>query len=327
MKTTNLFTKSLVLSFILAIFFAADTVAQPVAPSTPDTPAKSIAPDTAAQPVAPLTPNTPAQSVTPDPALKGQFTRCSYKPPLDKAYVSAEIWYPCETAKGPFAATTLTGGYFNSHDDMRWIAYHLVTHGYIVIAVTPGDVMGKNPVWTEAHKSAISMLKSENTSEASKIKGIVDTTKLQIMGFGKGGGGVLLASAILGKEIKSTQALSPLMDDGYDLEDIKSATICYAGRDDDKSPAGKVVSMYKDVAFVKVLAYFNNFPNRDWLNTGEVTNQTRAKIYITSWMKYYLDNNKDYQTYLFGEQHENHVKDGWFYDYRTGDKKDGWTPW
>ena len=97
-------------------------------------------------------------------------------------------------------------GYFNTHDDMRWLAYHLVTHGYIIFAMTPTNVMDR----TDAQKADIAMLKSENTRSDSKIKGLVDTNKLQILGYGKGGGGALLASASFGSEVKSTQALAPL---------------------------------------------------------------------------------------------------------------------
>jgi hypothetical protein len=261
-----------------------------------------------------------AESGVTDPSLKGAFTRCSYKPPQNTGYLTAEMWYPCETAKGPFAATTLMAGYFNTHDDMRWLVYHLVTHGYIIFAMTPTDVMGNTPLWTEAHKAGIAMLRSENTRSDSKIRGLVDTNKLQLMGYGKGGGGALIASASLGLEVKSTQALAPYMDTGYDLGEIKSATICYAGRNDENSPPDKVVSMYKDFSFEKALAYFKNFPYTDWINTGDAVNHSHAKIYITSWMKYYLDGDKSYATYLYGKQHESHLKADWFYDYRRATK-------
>ena len=261
-----------------------------------------------------------AETGAADPSLKGAFTRCSYKPPQNPGYLTAEVWYPCETAKGPFAATTLMAGYFNSHDDMRWLAYHLVTHGYIIFGMTPTDVMGNTPLWTDAQKAGIAMLKSENIRSDSKIKGLVDKSKLQIMGYGKGGGGALLASANLGSEVKATQALAPYMDASYDLDGIKSATIFYTGRNDENSPPGKVVSMYKDFSSEKALAYFKNFPYTDWINTGEAVNHTHAKIYITSWMKYYLDGDKNYATYLYGEQHESHMKADWFYDFRRATK-------
>jgi hypothetical protein len=78
--------------------------------------------------------------------------------------------------------------------------------------------------------------------------------------------------------------------------------------------------MYKDFSSEKALAYFKNFPYTDWINTGEAVNHTHAKIYITSWMKYYLDGDKNYATYLYGEQHESHMKADWFYDFRRATK-------
>jgi hypothetical protein len=141
MREKKLFTKSLALLGILTIIFSAAYRA-------------------AAEPMAA------------DPSLKGAFTRCSYKPPPNPGYLTEEVWYPCETAKGPFAATTLMAGFFNSHDDMRWLAYHLVTHGYIILGMTPTDVMGNNPLWTEAHKAGIAMLKSEIPAAIANSKAL-----------------------------------------------------------------------------------------------------------------------------------------------------------
>ena len=320
MKEKNLFSKSLALLGILTMLFAAAyATAAETAATVPAVTAPATTAPAATTPAATAVP-VAAVPVSVDPSLKGAFTKCSYKPPQNPGYMVAEVWYPCETVKGPFAATTLMAGYLNSHDDMRWLAYHLVTHGYIIFTMTPTDVMGNTPLWTEAHKAGIAMLKSENTRNDSKIKGLVDINKLQLMGYGKGGAGALLAAVSLGSEVKATQAMAPYMDDSYDLEGIKSATICYAGRNDETSPPGKVVSMYKDFSFEKALAYLKNFPYSDWSNTGDAFNQNHAKIYITSWMKYYLDGDKNYETYLYGEQHESHMKADWFYDFRHATK-------
>jgi hypothetical protein len=37
-------------------------------------------------------------------------------------------------------------------------------------------------------------------------------------------------------------------------------------------------------------------------------------------MKYYLDGDKNYETYLYGEEHEKHMKADWFYDFRRATK-------
>lgn len=77
-----------------------------------------------------------------DPAEEGSYSECAYSSGLsDSGYGSARVFYPCETADGPFAATTLTGGFTNTKEQMYWLAEHLVTHGYIVIAITPTNIL------------------------------------------------------------------------------------------------------------------------------------------------------------------------------------------
>jgi dienelactone hydrolase len=251
------------------------------------------------------------------PDANGPYTTCTYTPPSNSGYSAAKVYYPCEiSAKA--GATTLTGGFTNQYSDMAWIANHLSKWGYIVYAMTPNNIYGNNPSWTSAHKAGIAMLKSENGRTASKIYGKVDTTKLQIMGFSKGGGGALLASASLGSGVKTTQAMAPYMDSSYNLSGIKSNTICYTGTSDSIASPGNVVKMYNSLpsSIDRTLAYFNGFPHTDWMpGSTNNTNTNKAKKYITAFMLYWLDGNASYQTYLYGAEHTKDMNNNWFYKY------------
>ncbi|MBP7342813.1 MAG: hypothetical protein KA957_10905 [Syntrophaceae bacterium] len=257
-----------------------------------------------------------------NPASTGSYTKCTYTPPSNSGYAAASVWYPCSGA-GPFAATTLTGGYTNRYSDMAWIANHLVTHGYIIFAMTPNNIYGYNSSWTTAHKAGISMLKSENTRTGSyfrpnPIKGKVNTSRLQIMGFSKGGGGALLASADLGSGVQTTQALAPYMDFSYSLRNIKAKTICYTGRSDIIASDSAVVRMYNSLptSIDRTLGYFNGFAHTDWMTgTSYNTYNNRAKKYITAFMKYHLEGDAAYQTYLYGTEHNKDMSANWFYGY------------
>ncbi len=243
------------------------------------------------------------------PADLGAYSKCSYTSGLsDSGYLSAVVYYPCQTDSGPFAATTLTGGYTNTKDDMYWLSSHLVTHGYIVIAMTPNNIYGYNSEWRTAHKAGINKLISENNNSSSPIKGFVNTSKLQVMGFSKGGGGTLLASSDLGATVASTQALAPYMDLSYNISGIKSPTICYTGTNDYIAPPSKVVSMFNALpaSIDRTLAYFSGVTHLDWNNYGSY--QDRFKTYVTSWMKVYLDGDTSYKAYIDGSQN-------WFYDF------------
>jgi hypothetical protein len=186
-------------------------------------------------------------TTNPDPAGSGTYSKCTYTSGLsDSGYASAIVYYPC-SGSGPFSATTLTGGYTNTKEDMAWLGNHLVTHGFVIIAMTPNNTLGTNSTWTTAHKAGVNKLISENSRSSSPIYGKVNANALGIMGFSKGGGGALLASSDVGTRVKATQALAPYMDFSYNLSGIRSATICYTGTSDSIASPSDVVSMYNSL--------------------------------------------------------------------------------
>jgi len=252
------------------------------------------------------------------PSSTGSYSVCSYTPPSNIGYLAAKVYYPCN-ASGTRGATTLTGGFTNTYNDMAWLSTHLASWGYIVYAMTPINNLGTNEQWTAAHLAGVSMLKKENTRSGSAIRGKVDTAKLQIMGFSKGGGGALLASAASGSGVKTTQALAPYMDYAYSLLTVKAKTICYTGATDVIANPTSVVTMYSSLPLTidRTLAYFTSFLHTDWM-TGSYanTNGTKGKKYVTAFMKYQLDGDSSYQTYLYGAQNAIDKASGMFVSYR-----------
>jgi len=257
-------------------------------------------------------------STVSDPGATGPNSVCSYTAPSNTGYLAGKVYYPCSLS-ATTGATTLTGGFTNTYSDMEWLAKHVASHGYIVLAMTPNNNLGTNPSWTTAHKSGIAQLKKENTRSSSAIKGKVNTAKLQVMGFSKGGGGTLLASNSLGSGIKTAQALAPYMDFTYSLSSTKAKTACYTGTSDTIASPSAVVTMYNSLpsSVTKVLGYFNSMSHTDWM-TGSSSNTygKRGMKYIVSFMKYYLDGNSSYYKYLYGDEHTKDVNNNWFYQYK-----------
>lgn len=243
------------------------------------------------------------------PGVAGTYTKCTYTPPASLGYSAAQVIYPCEKTKGPFAATTLTGGWTNTYPMMKWLSDHLVTHGYVVFAMTPNNNMGLNPEWTTAHKTGISMLQSENARTGAAIKGLVNTSRLRIMGFSKGGGGSLLASASLGATVKTTQAIAPYMDFSYNLSNIKGPVAIYSGSTDNVASPALAQLMYANLpwSIPRMFAKFNGMGHMDWVvdwmgSSGDPTYQARAKTYITAFMKTHLEGLTGYESHLDGKQ-------------------------
>lgn len=265
----------------------------------------------------PVTP-TPGNSGI-EPTKKGSFTKCTYTENLaDKDYDSAIVYYPCEKNAGPFAASTLTGGWTNTKEQMDWIGSHVVTHGYVLIAMTPNDNMGGNPQWRKAHNAGIAKLKVENNRSGSPISGLVKTNALQIMGYSKGGGGTLLAAHDQGSALKSAQALAPYMDTVYDIGNIKAATIIYTGKDDTVAYPTRAVDMFEALpnTIDRTLAYFNGFGHLSWFPGATQQDHDKALTHIVSWMKVYLDGDTSYASYLDGSE-------DWFFQFEHYDAGEG----
>ena len=257
-----------------------------------------------------------AASAELSPASPGADSVCSYTSGLSSwDYSSARVTYPCNLNKSTYPATTLTGGYSNTKEDMTWLANHLTSHGYIVIAITPNNIFGTPQVWETAHKGGIAKLKSENTRSASPIYKKVATNKLGIAGFSMGGGGALLAAADLKKDIVTAIPLAPYLGfNSPDYSSISAKTLIQAGANDSVAYPSVVASYYQSLPtnLTRALTTFRGASHLDWINSGSDTQHARFKTLITSWMKVYLDNDSAYQTHLDGAEHDRHLAEDWF---------------
>lgn len=250
------------------------------------------------------------------PANPGADSVCAYTSGLSSSsYSSARVTYPCGLSKSTYPATTLTGGYSNTKEDMTWLANHLTSHGYIVIAITPNNIFGTPPGWATAHKGGISKLKSENTRSASPIFNKIDTKKLAVSGFSMGGGGALLAAADLKTQIAVALPLAPYL--GFsspNYSSISAKTLIQAGASDTVSYPSVVASYYQSLptSISRALTTFRGATHLDWINSGSATQHARFKTLVTAWMKVYLDGDSAYQTHLDGAEHSRHLAEDWF---------------
>lgn len=262
--------------------------------------------------------DTPAK----DLAAPGESQVCTIHKGLKRwGYASARISYPCGLSE-KVPAVTLTGGFVNIKEQMYWLADHLTSHGYIVIAITPYNILGDPTVWKHAHMAGIRELQVQNRTWWSPVRGKVNQEQLGVMGYSNGGGGALLAAGELGDTLKTVTALAPnIGDEQPQFDNISAQTQIISGALDEVTLPSSVGSYYDSlpVDISRNLSVLRGLSHLEWVGFGDFqTPRTQAKILITAWLNLQMRDDPAFGDWFSGEQHNHHLAEDWFtrYDYQ-----------
>lgn len=263
----------------------------------------------------------------PDPnaiglGAEGDYEVCSYTSGLESdSYRSARMSYPCDLTDGPYPATTLTGGFTNTKEQMYWLADHLSSHGYVVIAITPTNNYSSPPTWKTAHLGGFQKLEDENLRLQSPVMLNVALDRRAIMGFSMGGGGTLLAAGELGGQYKTAVALAPYLGVSVpNYDNIQSPIAILGSENDTLAPVTSITRYYQKLpaTLTRNFSVFTNTQHSDWFLSGNETEQTKFKTLITAWLNLYLKEDQSARSYFDGADHDQQAADGWFsaFDYQ-----------
>ena len=203
--------------------------------------------------------------------------------------LNAKLYYPCNISS-PTGATTMTGGFMETLSNVDWLSRDVAQSGYVVLAFTPTNIMGMVSGWKIAHKNCISRLKAINTSHR-KLRGMIDTSKMQTCGHSKGGGSALWASAELGSQLKTTIGMAPWME-GFTpltLQRVSAATLIQAGSIDSLAVGPMTLAEYGGLGNIpKCYKTYPGYGHMAWFNaTGAQAANLSGDV--IRWMHYYLD--------------------------------------
>ncbi|MDA8140140.1 MAG: hypothetical protein M0036_15950 [Desulfobacteraceae bacterium] len=193
----------------------------------------------------------------------------------------AKLYYPC-TISGAIPATTMMSGFMGTYSEVEWLARDVASNGYVVLAMTPTNLLGMVSGWRAAHQSGIAKLKSLNTS--GTLRGKINTSKLQVCGHSKGGGGALWASSNLGSQLKSTIGMAPWQEEFLSLSGVRAATLIQAGGLDTLATGVMTLNEFNLLPF-GITKDYQLFPTADhmsWSSLG--TNHPALSASVVSWM-------------------------------------------
>jgi dienelactone hydrolase len=267
-------------------------------------PTVSVSPDPSGSPLPPAAVEASAPNIEGPYAFK-QFI---IEPEVVKNadYESVMVYFPvADRAAGPFPTVSMTGGFSNTKEDMAWLASHLVTHGFIVITVTPMGRLTVNPrYWSDAHIRALALLKEQNAMPAGPLEGRVDFKRFGLVGFSMGGAGSILAANLLDTEVKTVVALCPFVASLKDLSPtyLKGSLLAIAGESDWLAPPKEIVEFYNRVQEVdKVFLSVTNMKHSA-ITHDENGSFNLVKRYVTAWLKGYLENGQQMNAYFSSDE-------------------------
>jgi dienelactone hydrolase len=263
-----------------------------------------------------------------DPAPEGQaltepgdYEICSYETNLENdGYASARMTYPCDLIAGPFPATTLTGGFTNTKEQMEWLSEHLTTHGYVVLTMTPTSTLGVPPIWKNAQIGGFAELADENSRAGSPLQGKIDLSKRNLMGFSMGGGGVILAAEEMGDAPTSSIALAPWLGAyNVDYSKIDAPMLMLGGENDELAYYTEDYYAELPSNLERGLAIYAGASHFEWFG-GQPNTEAKQEFrtLVTAFLEIQLKGDTSAYSYFDGAEHDEHVADGWFsaFDYQ-----------
>ena len=250
----------------------------------------------------------------------GDSEVCSYTSNLkDDGYSSAIVTYPCN-ATGLLPATTLTGGYTNTKEQMVWLSEHLTSHGYVVIAMTPTNRFGTPEIWGKAHVAGFNKLAAENARIDSPISNKINLDRRAITGFSMGGGGVFIAAEQLAGQNAATLALAPfLYTSPQALFDAQVVPTMILGSELDEIAKNSEKYYAQLPNIEKGLGMFTGASHYDWYGSGDQDAKAEFRTLVTAFLDAKVKGDNSAYGYLDkgGAEHQAHLDDDWFsaYDY------------
>ncbi len=252
-------------------------------------------------------------SIQQDPSTKGVFQFASFEANLaSTAYSSARVYYPLPTEDfpGPFPATTMSGGFSNTKEDMTWLSERIASHGIIVIAFTPTNNLTTDPTpWVNGHIGSIDKILEETERSESPVFEMVDTDKLGIAGYSMGGAGTIIAANTLGDMIKVAAPFNAFQPVNATMS---AATIFLTGSADNVAIPSNVYSSYQSLSGTNKALVNLNGSTHFMMLTPSVAESQMISTYVLSWYHYHLDEQSGYAKYLTGKENEADLQNGVF---------------
>jgi predicted peptidase len=236
----------------------------------------------------------------PDPGKLGPYQVRTYTPKASSSgYKSAIVYYPNETSGTLLPATTLSGGFTNTKEQMSWLGKHLASHGIVTIVFTPtSNMVGNAQIWANGHKASLETLVKEEALSSSPLYGRINLKRMGVSGYSYGGAGAILAA---NQSPELVAAAVPLCAYQPARPATRIPYLFVTGTQDSVASPTAILNVFKstNTGEPKAYARFRGVSHFDLINGGRY--QDSIARYVTAWNLRFLAENVAYAAYLNGD--------------------------
>ena len=209
-------------------------------------------------------------------------------------------------------AVVVIPGFVSAESSIDWWGPKLASYGFVVMTIDTNTGFDQPPSRARQINNALDYLVSQNSRSSSPVRGMIDTSRLGVIGWSMGGGGTLRVASE--GRIKAAIPLAPWDTTSYYASRSQAPTLIFACESDVIAPVFQHASPFYnslpssiDKAFVEI-----NGGSHFCANGGSIYNDVLSRFGV-SWMKLHLDEDNRYKQFLCGP---NHTSDSQISDYR-----------
>lgn len=286
----NIFPKSM-FSFLAAgamLFSASAMAVNPAPPDNPDAPGGGYE-------------RGPDPSVDFLEAARGPYSVATERvSSFVSGFGGGTIHYP-EGTTGTMAAIVVIPGFVSAESSIEWWGPKLASHGFVVMTIDTNSGFDQPSSRARQINSALDYLVDQNGSSSSAVNGMIDTSRLGVVGWSMGGGGALRVA-----EEGRISAVIPLAPyDTTNFRDVQAPTLIVACESDAIAPVRRHASpFYEQLPSGLPKSYVEINNGSHYCGNGGGTYDDVLSRLGVSWMKLYLDQDERYTQFICGPDHE-----------------------
>ena len=179
------------------------------------------------------------------------------------------IHYP-EDVSGTMAAIVVIPGYVSAESSIEWWGPKLASYVFVGMTIDTNTGFDQPPSRATQINAALDYLVDQNSDNGSPVQGMIDTSRLGVIGWSMGGGGTIRVASQ--GRIKAAIPLAPWDTSSYYARRAEAATMIFN------------------------VSHF-------CANGGGINNDVLGRLGV-SWMKLHLDEDGRYNQFLCGPNHE-----------------------